>query len=71
MVERKEERIAMTVYFPQSLWEIIEDRIKVTGRSKNGEAVHLMQLGLKYGQEADVRALSLLMRHLPTNTEQP
>jgi hypothetical protein len=67
----KEDRIAMTVYFPQSLWEIIERRVDVTGRSKNGEAIHLMQLGLKYGQEADVRALSLLMQHLPTDIERP
>ena len=61
----KEERINMTVYFPKDVWEILQKRIEITGRSKTEEVIHLMKLGLKYGQEADLRALSQLMKHLP------
>lgn len=68
--KRKEETVGMTVYFPQSIWDILEKRIAVTGRSKTAEVLHLMKLGLKYGQEADLRALSQLMRHLPEEIEQ-
>ena len=66
----KEERVNMTVYFPKSIWEIIETRIEITGRSKTEEVIHLIKLGLKYGQEADIRALSQLMKHLPKDIEQ-
>lgn len=66
----KEEKISMTVYFPESLWEVLNKRVAITGRSKTEEAIHLMKLGLKYGQEADVRALSQLIRHLPKEIEQ-
>ena len=65
----KEDKTAMTVYFPQKIWEIIQQRIQVTGRSKTDEVIHLLKLGLKYGQEADVRALSQLMKHLPEEIE--
>lgn len=68
--KRKEETVGMTVYFPQSIWEILEKRVSVTGRSKTAEVLHLMKLGLKYGQEADLRALSRLMKHLPEEIEQ-
>lgn len=68
--KRKEETVGMTVYFPQSIWDILEKRISVTGRSKTAEVLHLMKLGLKYGQEADLRALSQLMKHLPEEIEQ-
>ncbi len=68
--KRKEETVGMTVYFPQSIWDILEKRIAVTGRSKTAEVLHLMKLGLKYGQEADLRALSQLMKHLPEEIEQ-
>lgn len=68
--KRKEETVGMTVYFPQSIWEILERRVIVTGRSKTAEVLHLMKLGLKYGQEADLRALSQLMKHLPEEIEQ-
>lgn len=66
----KEEKISMTVYFPKTLWDILAKRVNVTGRSKTEEVIHLMKLGLKYGQEADVRALSQLMKHLPRDIEQ-
>lgn len=65
----KEERVNMTVYFPKDIWEILQKRIEVTGRSKTEEVIHLVRLGLKYGQEADVRALSQLMQHLPEGIE--
>lgn len=64
-------RYTMSVYFPEELWEILQRRIAITGRSKTEEVIHLMKLGLKYGQEADVRALSQLMSHLPEDIEQP
>lgn len=67
----KEEKINMTVYFPKDIWEILQKRISVTGRSKTEEVIHLIKLGLKYGQEADVRALSQLMKHLPKEIEHP
>ena len=67
----KEERVNMTVYFPKDIWEILKKRIEVTGRSKTEEVSHLVRLGLKYGQEADVRALSQLMQHLPKEIEHP
>lgn len=66
----KEEKITMSVYFPLNIWEIIKKRTEVTGRSKTEEVIHLIKLGLKYGQEADVRALSQLMQHLPKDIEQ-
>lgn len=66
----KEDKTAMTVYFPKTIWDIIQQRIQVTGRSKTDEVIHLLKLGLKYGQEADVRALSQLMKHLPEEIEQ-
>lgn len=66
----KEEKINMTVYFPESIWEILNKRVAITGRSKTEEVIHLMKLGLKYGQEADVRALSQLIQHLPKDIEQ-
>lgn len=66
----KEDKTAMTVYFPESIWEIIKTRTAITGRSKTEEVIHLIKLGLKYGQEADVRALSQLMKHLPKDIEQ-
>lgn len=66
----KEDKINMTVYFPKGIWEIINKRITVTGRSKTEEVIHLIKLGLKYGREADVRALSQLMKHLPKDIEQ-
>lgn len=68
---QKEERINMTVYFPKSIWEILKKRIEITGRSKTEEVIHLIKLGLMYGQEADVRALSQLMKHLPKDIERP
>lgn len=60
----------MTVYFSPQIWEILNKRVKVTGRSKTDEIIHLVKLGLKYGQEADVRALSQLMTNLPKDIEQ-
>lgn len=68
--KRKEETIGMTVYFPKSIWSILEDRVAVTGRSKTSEVLHLIKLGLKYGQDAEIRALSQLMKHLPKEIEQ-
>lgn len=65
----KEDKIAMTVYFPEKIWEIIGRRTSITGRSKTEEVIHLIKLGLKYGQEADVRALSQLIQHLPKDIE--
>lgn len=65
----KEEKITMSVYFPLSIWEVIKKRTEVTGRSKTEEVIHLIKLGLKYGQEADVRALSQLIKHLPKDIE--
>lgn len=65
----KEEKITMSVYFPLSIWEVIKKRTEVTGRSKTKEVIHLIKLGLKYGQEADVRALSQLIKHLPKDIE--
>lgn len=67
---KKEEKVCMSVYFPVALMDILEYRISVTGRSKTEEAIHLMKLGLKYGQDAEVRALSQLMQHLPKDIEQ-
>lgn len=64
-------RYTMSVYFPEDVWEILQKRIEITGRSKTEEVIHLIKLGLKYGQEADVRALSQLMQHLPKEIEQP
>lgn len=66
----KEDRTAMTVYFPKTIWDILNQRIRITGRSKTEEVIHLIKLGLRYGQEADVRALSRLMKHLPEDIEQ-
>jgi hypothetical protein len=65
----KEEKTAMTVYFPEKIWKIIGRRTAITGRSKTEEVIHLIKLGLKYGQEADVRALSQLIQHLPKDIE--
>ena len=65
----EEKKYNMTVYFPEPIWKILNRRIAITGRSKTNEVIHLITLGLKYGQEADVRALSQLMQHLPEDTE--
>ena len=67
----KDERVNMTVYFPKETWEIIQERVKITRRSKTEEVIYLVNLGLRYGLEADVRALSQLMKRLPKETEQP
>lgn len=64
-------KYTMSVYFPEDIWKILQKRVEITGRSKTEEVVHLIKLGLKYGQEADVRALSQLMQHLPKEIEQP
>ena len=66
----KEATHCISIYFPEIIWEIINKRIKVTGRSKTNEVIHLVTLGLKYGQEADVRALSQLKQHLPEDIAQ-
>lgn len=66
---KKEDKTPMTVYFPESIWEILGKRTAITGRSKTEEVIHLIKLGLKYGQEADVRALSQLIQHLPKDIE--
>lgn len=66
----KDERVNMTVYFPKETWEIIQERVKITRRSKTEEVIYLVNLGLRYGLEADVRALSQLMKRLPKETEQ-
>lgn len=65
----KDDRINMTVYFPKETWEIINERVKVTRRSKTEEVIYLVNLGLRYGLEADVRALSQLMKRLPKEIE--
>ena len=65
----KDERVNMTVYFPKETWEIIQERVKITRRSKTEEVIYLVNLGLRYGLEADVRALSQLMKRLPKETE--
>ena len=66
----KDVKHTMSVYFPEDIWKILQRRIEITGRSKTEEVIHLIKLGLKYGQEADVRALSQLMQHLPREIEQ-
>lgn len=70
MTKTQEEPISLTIYFPKTLYEILKIRTEVTGRSLTKEAIHLMKIGLKYGAEADTRALSQLLKHLPQDTEQ-
>lgn len=66
----QEEKVGITIYFPKSIMELIEKRVEITERSKTAEVLHLIKLGLTYGHEADLRALSQLNLHLPKSIEQ-
>lgn len=71
MTKPQEEPVSLTVYFPRGIYELLKIRTDVTGRSLTKEVIHLIKLGLKYGIEADTRALSQLSQHLPKEIEQP
>jgi hypothetical protein len=68
MIE-KEDTVSLTVYFPKSVYKCLKNRVKITERSLTKEVIYLIKLGLSYGSEADVRALSQLIQHLPKETE--
>lgn len=55
----KETRV-LTVTFPMELYQKITDRAIIENRSKAKQIVHMIELGFKYREEADARALSLL-----------
>lgn len=62
---KQEETVSLTIYFPKAMYDCLKERVKITERSLTKEAIYLIKLGLKYGIEADVRALSQLTQHLP------
>lgn len=70
MVER-EDTVSLTIYFPKSIYDCLRKRTEITERSLTKEAIYLIKLGLSYGSEADVRALSRLIQHLPEETGRP
>lgn len=65
----QEETVSLTIYFPKSMYQLLKKRVDVTGRSLTKETIHLINLGLKYGSEADARALFQLNQHLPKEIE--
>lgn len=67
---RIEKTEPLTIYPTSSLKRKIESRCRITGRSLNKEILYLIRLALQVGPEAETRALSLLMKHQPAETEQ-
>lgn len=66
----QDEPVCLSIYFPRGIYEMLKIRTDVTGRSLTKEVIHLLKIGLKYGVEADSRALSQLLQHLPKDIEQ-